>query len=81
MAGERGKLGPACPFCDQHNSRVVDSRWHLQAETKRRTRLCACGEKFYTEEHALKLRLRKCRATSGSHAPHNNPTRTSSPRR
>ena len=58
MAGD-GTTGPACPFCHQHNSRVVDSRWHLPAQTKRRTRLCVCGEKFYTEERALSLRLRK----------------------
>jgi transcriptional regulator NrdR family protein len=59
VKAERGKLGPPCPFCHQHDSKVVDSRWHLQSMTKRRTRLCRCGEKFYTSETALHLKLRK----------------------
>jgi transcriptional regulator NrdR family protein len=58
MAGDC-KRGPACPFCKEHNSRVVDSRWHLPAMTKRRTRECVCGERFYTEERALNLRITK----------------------
>lgn len=64
MAGERGKLGPPCPFCDQHDSKVVDSRWHLPTMTKRRIRLCACGEKFYTEEKPLSIRVQKVTISS-----------------
>jgi transcriptional regulator NrdR family protein len=64
MAGDRCKLGPPCPFCKAHDSRVVDSRWYLPAQTKRRIRLCACGERFYTEEHPLAIRIKRLRASS-----------------
>lgn len=57
---ERGKLGPACPFCHRHDSLVVDSRWHLLTATKRRKRQCAgCGEPFYTEEKAIAVRIER----------------------
>lgn len=60
MRGIHGKLGPPCPFCGEHNSRVVDSRWHLLTNTKRRKRECGgCGEPFYTEEKALSVRIEK----------------------
>lgn len=66
MAGN-GKNGPPCPFCKEHDSRVVDSRWHLPANTKRRTRLCICGEKFYTEERALAMRIKRLTIASRKH--------------
>jgi transcriptional regulator NrdR family protein len=57
---DRGKLGPACPFCREHHSTVVDSRWHLATMTKRRKRHChACNEPFYTEENALNVKIDK----------------------
>jgi transcriptional regulator NrdR family protein len=60
MSGDRGKLGPSCPFCRSNRNRVLDSRWHLPTMTKRRKRHCdACGEPFYTEETALSVRIEK----------------------
>lgn len=57
---ERGKLGPCCPFCSSNESLVTDSRWHIPTATKRRKRVCGgCGEPFYTEERALRVRIEK----------------------
>jgi len=57
---ERGKLGPECPFCASNESLVLDSRWHLLTQTKRRKRQCGeCGEPFYTEEKAISVRIEK----------------------
>jgi transcriptional regulator NrdR family protein len=55
----RFKCGPLCPFCERQRSRVVDSRWHESTQTKRRTRECICGERFYTEEKAINVRIRR----------------------
>ena len=59
MRGERGKLSPPCPFCHGTESIVIDSRWHALTLAKRRKRLCACGEPFYTEERAISVRIEK----------------------
>jgi transcriptional regulator NrdR family protein len=54
MQGERGKLSPPCPFCGSTESLVVDSRWHVQSFTKRRTRQCSsCAKRFSTEERPI----------------------------
>ena len=60
MRVDRGKLGPPCPFCQSTESFVVDSRWHVFTNTKRRKRHCqACHEPFYTEEKALSVKIEK----------------------
>ncbi len=42
-----------CPFCDAHDTRVVDSRLGNGGDSVRRRRECnACGERFTTHETA-----------------------------
>ena len=43
-----------CPFCNQDNTRVVDSRPVEDTNSIRRRRLCdACGRRFNTEEKEI----------------------------
>lgn len=40
-----------CPFCEQHDSFVVDSRWaETKGVTRRRYECRDCGERFSTHE-------------------------------
>ena len=55
-----------CPFCNQDNTRVVDSRPVEDTNSIRRRRLCdACGRRFTTYEKVesipLTCRLKKIR--------------------
>ena len=49
--GERGENTVRCPFCDQDNSKVVDSRPVEDTNSIRRRRMCeSCGKRFTTYE-------------------------------
>ena len=47
----KGESSVRCPFCNQDNTRVVDSRPVEDTNSIRRRRLCdACGKRFTTYE-------------------------------
>ena len=49
--GERGENTVRCPFCNQDNSKVVDSRPVEDTNSIRRRRMCeSCGKRFTTYE-------------------------------
>ena len=51
MKGERGVNTVRCPFCNQDNSKVVDSRPVEDTNSIRRRRMCeSCGKRFTTYE-------------------------------
>ncbi len=47
-----------CPYCDHHESKVIDSRESEDLETTRRRRECEkCGKRFTTYERVENLNL------------------------
>ena len=62
-----------CPFCNQDNTRVVDSRPVEDTNSIRRRRLCdACGRRFTTYEKVESIPLtviRKIRTESSTVVP------------
>ena len=49
---EKGESHMRCPYCNQDNTRVVDSRPVEETNSIRRRRLCdSCGRRFTTYEN------------------------------
>ena len=58
-----------CPFCNAHDTKVIDSRLVAEGEQVRRRRECnACGERFTTYESA-ELVMPKIIKQNGSRVP------------
>ena len=58
MLLQKGESSVKCPFCNQDNTRVVDSRPVEDTNSIRRRRMCdACGERFTTYEKLETLPL------------------------
>lgn len=60
-----------CPFCDQDNDKVIDSRAADGARVVRRRRHClACGKRFTTYEHIERSNRLMVIKNDGSRVPY-----------